>query len=119
MGGGLFSMLGGLLGGATNMSRDMPPPPMNTSLNNGGAQNKMRGPNIDNIIDDITQEIQIKPPAMNNNNRMETLSISDEEITSIIEDAADLNGIGSATRKASVRGRRPGSSVGGKKTLNL
>ena len=119
MGGGLFSMLGGLLGGATNMSRDMPPPPMNTSLNNGGGQNKMRGPNIDNIIDDITQEIQMKPPAMNNSNRMETLSISDEEITSIIEDAADLNGIGNATRKLSTRGRKQGSSVGGRKTLNL
>jgi hypothetical protein len=119
MGGGLFSMLGGLLGGAANLSRDMPPPPMNTSLNNGGAQNKMRGPNIDNIIDDITQEIQMKPPAMNNSNRMETLSISDEEITSIIEDAADLNGIGNATRKPSTRGRKQGSSVGGRKTLNL
>jgi hypothetical protein len=44
-----------------------------------------------------------------------SLSISDEEITSIIEDAADLGGI---ARKSS-RGRKPSSSVGGKKTLNL
>lgn len=118
MGGGLFSMLGGLLGGAANLSRDIPGPPMNTSL--GGGQSKMRGPNIDNMIDDITQEIQMKPPQLNSvSNRMETLSISDEEITSIIEDAADINGIGNATRKSGVRGRKQGSSVGGRKTLNL
>jgi len=48
------------------------------------------------------------------NNRVETLSISDEEITSIIEDAADLGGV---SRKSN-RGRKPGS-VSGKKTLNL
>lgn len=108
MAGGLFGMLGNLLGGATNLSREMPPPPQM------GSQPKMRGPpNVDTIIDDITQEIQMKPPAATN--RVETISISDEEITSIIEDAADLGGI---ARKSS-RGRKPSSSVGGKKTLNL
>lgn len=103
--GGMFSMLGGLLGGGGgmmgNFSRDMPPP-------SNGAQNKMRGPSME----DISNNIEIKPSTMSN--RMETLSISDEEITSIIEDAADLGGV---SRK-STRGRKPGS-VNGKKTLNL
>jgi len=108
MGGGLFGMLGSMLGGGMgnfgNMSRDIPPPI--SSTNN---QTKMRGPNIDTISNDI----QMKPQMTSN--RMETLSISDEEITSIIEDAADLGGI---ARKSSNRGRKPGS-INGKKTLNL
>jgi len=111
IGQGLFSMLGGLLGGATNLSRDMPGPPMMSS-----GQSKMRGPNIDSMMDDISKDIEMRPP-QSAANRMETLSISDEEITSIIEDAADLGGISS--RKTSNRGRKPGSSIGGKKTLNL
>ena len=72
----------------------------------------MRGPNIDEVIDNISNDIQMKPQMASN--RMETLSISDEEITSIIEDAADLGGV---SRKPS-RGRKPGS-VNGRKTLNL
>jgi hypothetical protein len=114
MGGGLFSMLGGLLGGggANGMMSAFggPPPPMSSTLSPNGApsQNKMRGPSID----DLSNDIQLKPTMMNN--RVETLSISDEEITSIIEDAADLGGV---SRKSN-RGRKPGS-VSGKKTLNL
>ena len=108
--GGMFSMLGGLLGGGGGMmgqfNRDMPPP-MNTSLN-GGSQNRMKGPSME----DISSDIQLKPTMVNN--RVETLSISDEEITSIIEDAADLGGV---ARKSN-RGRKAGS-VNGKKTLNL
>jgi len=113
MGGGLFSMLGGLLGGGGggmmgNFSRDMPPP-MSSTLNHPQQQQKMRGPSID----DISNDIQLTPTMVNN--RVETLSISDDEITSIIEDAADLGGV---SRKPT-RGRKAGSSVGGKKTLNL
>jgi hypothetical protein len=112
MGGGLFGMLGSMLGGGMgnfgNMSRDIPPPMSSTN-----GQTKMRGPNIDEVIDTISSDIQMKPQMASS--RMETLSISDEEITSIIEDAADLGGI---SRKPSNRGRKPGS-VNGKKTLNL
>ena len=111
MGGGLFGMLGNMLGGGLgdfgNMTRDIPPPMSSTN-----GQTKMRGPNIDEVIDNISNDIQMKPQMASN--RMETLSISDEEITSIIEDAADLGGV---SRKPS-RGRKPGS-VNGKKTLNL
>ena len=111
MGGGLFGMLGNMLGGGLgdfgNMTRDIPAPMSSTN-----GQTKMRGPNIDEVIDNISNDIQMKPQMASN--RMETLSISDEEITSIIEDAADLGGV---SRKPT-RGRKPGS-VNGKKTLNL
>jgi hypothetical protein len=111
MGGGLFGMLGNMLGGGMgnfgNMSRDIPPPMSSTN-----GQTKMRGPDIDDMINTISNDIQMKPQMASN--RMETLSISDEEITSIIEDAADLGGV---ARKSN-RGRKPGS-VNGKKTLNL
>lgn len=114
MGGGLFSMLGGLLGGGGGFGNSQggfggPPPPASSTLSpNGGVQNKMRGPSID----DLSNDIQLRPTMVNN--RVETLSISDEEITSIIEDAADLGGV---SRKSN-RGRKAGS-VSGKKTLNL
>ena len=111
MGGGLFGMLGSMLGGGLgdfgNMSRDIPQPMSSTN-----GQTKMRGPNIDEVIDNISNDIQMKPQMASS--RMETISISDEEITSIIEDAADLGGV---SRKTS-RGRKPGS-INGKKTLNL
>lgn len=112
MGGGLFGMLGSMLGGGMgdfgNMTRDIPAPMSSTN-----GQTKMRGPNIDEVIENISNDIQMKPQMASN--RMETLSISDEEITSIIEDAADLGGV---SRKPSNRGRKPGS-INSKKTLNL
>lgn len=81
-GGGLFSMVGNLFGmNNAGMSGipTMPAPP------------RPREPEIENIIEDIHKEISSNPPS--NYNRVETMSVSDEEITSIIEDTADLNGI--------------------------
>jgi len=43
---------------------------------------------IDSIIDNVHKNISIKN---NNNNNIETLSVSDDEITSIIEDETDLH----------------------------
>lgn len=117
MGGGIFNMLGGLLGGGGlgglgsslgGMMRDMPPPPASS-----GPQSKMRGPpNVDDIINDI----EMNPS--NRANNIETLSFSDDEITSIIEDAADLNSVRSSVKQPS-RGRRAGTSVSGKRTLDI
>lgn len=114
-GGGLFSMVGnlfGLGGGAPSMqprttipSSAMPPP-----------QGRMNGPqDIEAFIDDIQAEITSKPPS--NMNRIETMSVSDEEITSIIEDTADMNGIltGAKSRKP----RAPAKRADNKRTLQL
>lgn len=118
-GGGLFGMMGNLfggmaggggpMGGASSMARQMPQPPSMM-----GQQQRMSGPSIDSIIEDIHQEIKTSPPSVSN--RVETLSISDEEITSIIEDTADMNGILSGTRSGRSGGRRPQA---GRKTLNI
>lgn len=118
-GGGLFSMVGNLfgLGGSAPMqprttvpSQAMPMPGVQQQ------QQRMRGPdNIDDIIDDIHAEITSTPPS--NANRIETMSVSDEEITSIIEDTADLNGL----LMNSGRGKRGGAKkpAAGKRTLQL
>ncbi len=113
-GGGLFSMVGNLfgLGGGGGMPsmqprQTMPNPPR-------PGQGRMSGPDdIENIIDDIHAEITSRPPS--NLNRIETMSVSDEEITSIIEDTADLNGIFMNTERPNRRGRKPAA----KKTLQL
>lgn len=113
-GGGLFSMVGNLfgMGGGTSMPsmqprQTMPNPPR-------PGQGRMSGPDdIENIIDDIHAEITSRPPS--NVNRIETMSVSDEEITSIIEDTADLNGIFVNSERPNRRGRKPAA----KKTLQL
>jgi hypothetical protein len=112
-GGGIFNMLGGLLGGGGlgGMMRDMPQPPANSS-----NQSNMRGPNIDALIDDITPNIDVRPS--NQSNNIETLSFSDDEITSIIEDAADIGSVRSST-KQTTRPRRGGTSVSSKRTLDI
>lgn len=115
-GGGLFSMVGNLFGlgggGAPPMqprttvpSSAMPPP-----------QGRMNGPqDIEAFIDDIQAEITSKPPS--NLNRIETMSVSDEEITSIIEDTADMNGILTGARSRKPRG--PSKKTDNKRTLQL
>lgn len=108
-GGGLFSMVGNLFGmNNAGMSGipTMPAPPR-----------PAREPEIENIIDDIHKEISSNPPS--NYNRVETMSVSDEEITSIIEDTADLNGI--LMNSGSGNRRRGGSRKTGsnQRTLNL
>lgn len=101
-GGGIMGLVGNLfqgMGGGQNQQRTPPQQP--------GPQAKMNGPSIDSIINEVNREIKTTPPPMNN--RMETLSISDEEITSIIEDTADLG----------ILSGQGGKNKRGKKTLNI
>jgi hypothetical protein len=104
--GGLAGLMGGN-GGGGGASRQMP--------QYNPEQQKMSGPSIDSIINNVHKDINTNVENMSN--RVETLSISDEEITSIIEDTADMNGILTGSR-SSARGRGGGRS-GGRKTLNL
>jgi hypothetical protein len=76
---GLFGMIGNLFGGLTN----------NQPFNNTPKMRNDKPMNdINNIINSVHNKIS---PNIDNDNRIETLSISDEEITSIIEDATDVN----------------------------
>lgn len=76
---GLFGMIGNLFGGLTN----------NQPFNNSPKPKNDKPMNdINNIINSVHNKIS---PNIDIDNRIETLSISDEEITSIIEDATDVN----------------------------
>lgn len=109
-GGGLFGMMGNLFGGGRATM------PMPTSQ----QQVRMRGPqNVEDIIDDVSAKINVVAPANNSANRYETLSVSDEEITSIIEDTTDLNGIMNAAGAPSRKPRGRGAAGGNKRTLQL
>jgi len=93
-GAGLFGMIGNLFGGLTNQQ----------AFNNSS---KMMNQNT-TINNDIISNIHNKiTPKLNDDERIEVLSISDEEITSIIEDAADVNLL-----KKSIKGKN-------KRTLNI
>lgn len=115
-GGGLFSMVGnlfGLGGGAPSMQ---PRTTVPSSAMPPLQQGRMNGPqDIEAFIDDIQAEITSKPPS--NMNRIETMSVSDEEITSIIEDTADMNGILTGSR--SRRPRAAPRKADNKRTLQL
>jgi hypothetical protein len=102
--GGLFGMVSSLF---STLNTPQPMPPM-SPLSQMPAQqsnnNTRQSPNItelrqkpavdiENIINNVHNNISID----NNDNNIETLSVSDEEITSIIEDTADikiLRGVG-------------------------
>jgi len=76
---GLFGMIGNLFGGLTN----------NQPFNNTPKMRSEKPMNdINNIISSVHNKISTN---IDEDNRIETLSISDEEITSIIEDATDVN----------------------------
>ena len=62
---------------------------------------------INKIINNVHNKISIHP---DEDSKIETLSISDEEITSIIEDATDVKIL-----KSSTRGRKNNSN----RTLNI
>jgi hypothetical protein len=102
-GGDIFGMMSSLLGGGGLMGGTQP------TRQTPQKQQKMSGPSIDSIIENVHNEINTNIPS---SSRVETLSISDEEITSIIEDTADMNGILAGTRSKGGRGR-------GRKTLDL
>jgi hypothetical protein len=98
-GGGLFGMIGNLFGGLTNT------PNFNNSPMMQSPSRKMdRSSNdINNVINSVHSKIS---PHIDDDNRIETLSISDEEITSIIEDATDITLL-----KKSVRGKKNGRTL--------
>ena len=122
--GGLFGMIGNLFGGLTNTSFPQPQlsqqqsqqqqyqqnsqqqsqPRYNNNINNKPDKSFN---DINNIINNVHSKIS---PHLDEDNKIETLSISDEEITSIIEDATDVRIL-----KASVRGRKPNKD----RTLNI
>lgn len=115
-GGGLFSMVGNLFGLGGGPSPMQPRSTVPSSAMPPPQQGRMNGPqDIEAFIDDIQAEITSKPPS--NMNRIETMSVSDEEITSIIEDTADMNGIltGAKSRKPRAAPRRADN----KRTLQL
>jgi hypothetical protein len=98
--GGLFGMVSSLFS-TLNTSQSMPQMSQQQQQSNN---NTRQSPNItelrqkpavdiENIINNVHNNISID----NNDNNIETLSVSDEEITSIIEDTADikiLRGVG-------------------------
>jgi len=105
--GGIMGMFGGLFNEPKQSQRQMPQAPINFQ-----KQPMMSGPSVENIIEEVNREIKTSPASLSN--RMETISMSDEEITSIIEDTADLNGILSNSKAPrNTRGRTT------KKTLNI
>jgi hypothetical protein len=116
-GGGLFGMIGNLFGGLTNTPSfnkgpSMPSmPATNRGMGGMSGMNGMMGGmdkssnDINSIINNVHSKISTQ---IDDDNRIETLSISDEEITSIIEDATDINLI-----KKSNRGGK------NKRTLNI
>jgi hypothetical protein len=99
--GGLFGMVSSLFS-TLNTPQSMPP--MSQMSAQQSNNNTRQSPNItelrqkpavdiENIINNVHNNISID----NNDNNIETLSVSDEEITSIIEDTADikiLRGVG-------------------------
>ena len=85
------------------------------------AQRQQRGAGIEveEIIDDIHAEITSRPTYVNNQNRIETMSISDEEITSIIEDSVDIKNIGSGSRSSARPRQNRGKTASSGRTFNL
>jgi hypothetical protein len=100
---GLFGMVNNLFSGLNNNNT--------TSRNNMPMNNYSNAKpenDINKIINNVHNKISIHP---DDDSRIETLSISDEEITSIIEDATDVKIL-----KSSTRGRKNNNS---NRTLNI
>jgi hypothetical protein len=124
MGGGLFSMFGNMMNLSGLGGGNGPPMPQMTRPGKPVRQ----ADDIDDIIDGIHAEIN-EPMSQGQSQsqnirvmnkpdkRVETMSVSDEEITSIIEDTADLNGIMLNSEGAPRRGRP--SKNKNTRTLNL
>ena len=106
---GLFGMVNNLFSGLNNNNNN------NISRNNNtNNTNNTRPENdINKIINNVHNKISIHPE---DDSKIETLSISDEEITSIIEDATDVKIL-----KSSTRGRKSNSNTmnNSSRTLNI
>ena len=92
---GLFGMVNNLFSG---LNRNQAPPPI---IHSKPEQD------INKIINNVHNKISIYP---DEDTKIETLSISDEEITSIIEDVTDIKIL-----KSNTRGKKPANS----RTLNI
>ena len=121
---GLFGMVNNLFSGLNNIPK--PPENMNMNMNMNMNNNQNRNNNnqnrnnnnqnrnfksendINNIINSVHNNISLNQN--DDDGIIETLSISDEEITSIIEDAADIKIL-----KSSTRGKKTNNS----RTLNI
>lgn len=117
-GGGMFGMIGNLFGAMTQQQQpttlgrqpSYAPPPARPA--------PMTRENVETVIQEVNRGVRSRPPS--NAPMIETMSaISDEEITSIIEDTADMVGLVS-NNGPKRRGRPPGSAGGSlKRTLDL
>lgn len=125
-GGGLASMLGGLASAAAPPPSSAPRPnapgfvgtrpgPMPPKMQQPtAAQPKMSGPSdIESIINEIHSEISMPST---NANRFETMSVTDSEITDLLEEAPDLNGLLSGNSR---RGRKAGGSNSNRRVVNI
>ena len=107
---GLFGMVNNLFSGLNNNINTN----TNTNNNNNTSRNNMNFNNtkpendINKIINNVHNNISLH---QDDDSKIETLSISDEEITSIIEDATDVKIL-----KSSTRGRKSNNS---NRTLNI
>ena len=103
---GLFGMVNNLFSGLNN---SMPKPQNDIPHKNLKPEN-----DINNIINNVHNKISLNH--QDEDSKIETLSISDEEITSIIEDATDVKIL-----KSSTRGRKSNSNNmnNSSRTLNI
>jgi hypothetical protein len=96
--GGLFNMVSSLFSSLNSPVSNMSMPSMSQQSNNirqspNITERHKPSADIENIINNVHNNISMD----HNDNNIETLSVSDEEITSIIEDTADikiLRGVG-------------------------
>ena len=131
-GGGLFGMIGSMFGGLGNSQPSQPPQFNAHNMQNvqrssqqpqqqqqqqrrgphgQGGQTKMSGPgDIESVIAAVHGDMVSRPSSTSN--RMETMSVSDEDIASIIEETTDLNGL-------LINEKRTPRSRAGKRTLTL
>lgn len=117
-GGGLFSMVGNLFGLGGGGGPPFPMPQPRTTVPQAQPQApsrrppmKMAGPSseIEDVINELNAEITSRPPS--NVNRIETMSVSDEEIMSIMEETTSVTSASKPNRRG-----RPQSN---KRTLQL
>jgi len=106
-GGNLFSMVGNMFGASGMMA----PPQQQQPQQSQQRMPSHAAAEIDSVIAGINAEIRNGGPARQG---VETMSITDDEITSIIEDTADLTGLSMNGGKT----RRP-RTQSNKRTLNL
>ena len=94
--GGLFGMVSSLFSSLSSPVSNMAMPSQSNNMRQSPNITELRQKptvDIENIINNVHNNISMD----NNDNNIETLSVSDEEITSIIEDTADikiLRGVG-------------------------